>query len=197
MRYIITGLFLFSYLSSFSCYKDLEKSLSSSLQSLEASNAEIERLKLECTQLQSKYEYSQQELVQNRQELQRAREEFVGQAERFRLKELDLESELAASKRARMDIEVSDLAIVIQVMILSPKVKAGFLSWLKPVAGILDNRNLAPKPWLTSFEKTMSVSGFCNHRKIAFKCDASWKCLRIAGGQKPGKLKEFEQFSKS
>ncbi|XP_065064430.1 kinesin-like protein KIF15 isoform X2 [Rhopilema esculentum] len=84
---------------------DSEKSLSSSLQSLEASNAEVDRLKASCTQFQTKYEASQQDLAQSRQEIQQAREELIEQSEKARRKELELQSDLVAAKKSISELE--------------------------------------------------------------------------------------------
>lgn len=76
------------------------------MQSLEASNAEIERLKATCAQTQSKLETSQQDLAQSRQEMQQAREELIEQSEKARKKELELQSDLVAYKRSIAELEV-------------------------------------------------------------------------------------------
>eukprot|EP00794_Sanderia_malayensis_P018958 gene18958-20864_t len=82
-----------------------EKSLSSSLQSLEASNAEIERLKNTCAQLESKLDSTQQDLTQSRQEVQQMREELVEKSEISRKKEIDLQSDLIAARKSIAELE--------------------------------------------------------------------------------------------
>ena len=85
---------------------DLEKSLSSSQQSLEASNAEVDRLKIEFAQIQAKLTSSQNDLEKNRQELQQKKEELINKSETFRIRELELTSELQAIKKSHNDLEV-------------------------------------------------------------------------------------------
>ena len=80
--------------------------MSSSLQSLEASNAEIDRLKTTCVQFQTKLESTQSDLVQSRQEIQQAREELIEQSEKARRKELELGSDLVAARKSIAELEV-------------------------------------------------------------------------------------------
>ena len=87
---------------------DLEKSLSSSQQSLEASNAEIEKIKIELAQVQAKLDTSQNELKQTRQSLQQSSEELITLRENFRKKELELQSDLAAVRKSNNEFEVRD-----------------------------------------------------------------------------------------
>ena len=87
---------------------DLEKSLSSSQQSLEASNAEIEKIKIELAQVQAKLDTSQNELKQTRQSLQQSSEELITLRENFRKKELELQSDLAAVRKSNNELEVRD-----------------------------------------------------------------------------------------
>ena len=87
---------------------DLEKSLSSSQQSLEASNAEIEKIKIELAQVQAKLDTSQNELKQTRQNLRQSSEELITLRENFRKKELELQSDLAAVRKSNNELEVSD-----------------------------------------------------------------------------------------
>ena len=94
---------------------DSDKSLSGSLQSLEASNAEIERLKGTCAQTQSKLDSTQQDLVQCRQEIQQAREELIEQAERARKNELDLQSDLVATRKSITELEVCQDSLLLVV----------------------------------------------------------------------------------
>ena len=86
---------------------DLEKSLSSSQQSLEASNAEIEKIKIELAQVQAKLDTSQNELKQTRQNLRQSSEELITLRENFRKKELELQSDLAAVRKSNNELEVS------------------------------------------------------------------------------------------
>ena len=86
---------------------DLEKSLSSSQQSLEASNAEIEKIKIELAQVQAKLDTSQNELKQTRQNLWQSSEELITLRENFRKKELELQSDLAAVRKSNNELEVS------------------------------------------------------------------------------------------
>ena len=87
---------------------DLEKSLSSSQQSLEASNAEIEKIKIELAQVQAKLDTSQNELKQTRQNLQQSSEELITLRENYRKKELELQSDLAAVRKSNNELEVRD-----------------------------------------------------------------------------------------
>lgn len=84
---------------------DLEKSLSSSLQSLEASNAELERYKSELTQLQGHLDSVKDELHQTREELQQSKEKLVEKDNSFRKKLLESEAEIAASKKTIVELE--------------------------------------------------------------------------------------------
>jgi len=84
---------------------DSEKSLSGSLQSLEASNAEIDRLRTTCAQFQAKLESAQQDVVQCRQESQQVREELIEQSEKARKKELELGSDLVAARKSIAELE--------------------------------------------------------------------------------------------
>ena len=85
---------------------DLEKSLSSSQQSLEASNAEVEKLKIEHAHVQARLDTLQNEQQQNRQSLQQASEEIISKSETFRKKELELQSDLAAVRKSNNALEV-------------------------------------------------------------------------------------------
>ncbi|XP_057291417.1 kinesin-like protein KIF15 isoform X3 [Hydractinia symbiolongicarpus] len=84
---------------------DLEKSLSSSQQSLEASNAEIEKIKIELAQVQAKLDISQNEVKQCRKSLQEASEETISMRENSRKKELELQSDLAAIRKCNNELE--------------------------------------------------------------------------------------------
>lgn len=88
---------------------DLEKSLSSSQQSLEASNAEIEKIKIELAQVQAKLDISQNEVKQCRKSLQEASEETISMRENSRKKELELQSDLAAIRKCNNELEVSKI----------------------------------------------------------------------------------------
>ena len=91
------------------------------MQSLEASNAEVERLKASCTQFQTKYEASQQDLAQSRQEIQQAREELIEQSEKARRKELELQSDLVAAKKSISELEVLYCTLIIKWQLLERK----------------------------------------------------------------------------
>ena len=85
---------------------DIEKSLSSSQQSIEASNAEMEKIKMELAQVQAKLDTSQNELQKNRESFQAQAEELITLTENSRKKELELNSDLAAVRKSNNEFEV-------------------------------------------------------------------------------------------
>ncbi|XP_031571962.1 kinesin-like protein KIF15 isoform X2 [Actinia tenebrosa] len=84
---------------------DLEHSLSSSLLNLEASNAELEKFKIERGQLHSQLETTREDLKQTREGLQKTKERLINEGETYRKKILDLESDLSASMKANAELE--------------------------------------------------------------------------------------------
>ncbi|KAK3746376.1 hypothetical protein QZH41_018195 [Actinostola sp. cb2023] len=84
---------------------DLERSLSSSLLNLEASNAELEKFKVERSQLNSQLESSREELQQTREDLQKMKEKMINEGETHRKKILDLESDHSSLKKANTELE--------------------------------------------------------------------------------------------
>ncbi|XP_028392417.1 kinesin-like protein KIF15 isoform X2 [Dendronephthya gigantea] len=84
---------------------DLEKSLSSSLQSLEASNAELERYKSELTQVQGHLEAVKEELHQTREDLQQSKETLVEKEDSFRKKFLESNAEIESSKKTITELQ--------------------------------------------------------------------------------------------
>ncbi|CAB3988874.1 kinesin KIF15 isoform X1 [Paramuricea clavata] len=84
---------------------DLEKSLSSSLQSLEASNAELERYKSELTQVQGHLESVKEELHQTREDLQQSKEKLVEKEDSFRKKLLESDAEIESSKKTIAELQ--------------------------------------------------------------------------------------------
>ena len=80
--------------------------LSNSKQSLEASHAEIEKIKMELAQVQAKVDTSQNDLQEARQNLQQASEELISKTETFRNKEMELQSDLTAVRKAKNEVEV-------------------------------------------------------------------------------------------
>lgn len=85
---------------------DLEKSLSSSQQSLEASNAEVERIRMELAQVQARLDTSLNELKESRENLQQRTEELVHEKELTRKKEMDSSANEAALRKINNELEV-------------------------------------------------------------------------------------------
>jgi len=78
---------------------------SSSQQSLERSNAEIEKGKIELAQFQAKLHTSLNELLQCRETLKQSNEEINSLHETHRKKELELQSDLAAVRKSNNELE--------------------------------------------------------------------------------------------
>ena len=85
---------------------DLEKSLSSSQQSLEASNAEVERMKMEVAHVQAKVDTLQNDLKESRENVQQKAEELVRERETMRKKEMDFSANEAALRKINNELEV-------------------------------------------------------------------------------------------
>lgn len=86
---------------------DLEKSLSSSQQSLEASNAEVERIRMELAQVQARLDTSHNELRELRENAQQRSEELVRERELARKKEMDFSANEAALRKINNELEVN------------------------------------------------------------------------------------------
>lgn len=84
---------------------ELERSLSNSLLNLEASNAELEKFKLERAQLHAQMESTREELTETRESLQQTKEKLVGQEESFRKKCIDLEADVLSLRKANSELE--------------------------------------------------------------------------------------------
>ncbi|XP_067053137.1 kinesin-like protein KIF15 isoform X2 [Acropora muricata] len=84
---------------------ELERSLSNSLVNLEASNAELEKFKLERAQLQTQLESTREELTETREGLQQMKEKLVGQEESFRKKCIDFDAEVLSLRKANAELE--------------------------------------------------------------------------------------------
>ncbi|KAJ7374653.1 Kinesin-like protein kif15 [Desmophyllum pertusum] len=84
---------------------ELERSLSNSLLNLEASNAELEKFKLERAQLQNQLESKREELTETREGLQQMKEKLVGQEESFRKKCIDLDADVLSLRKANSELE--------------------------------------------------------------------------------------------
>ncbi|XP_068722534.1 kinesin-like protein KIF15 isoform X2 [Montipora capricornis] len=84
---------------------ELERSLSNSLLNLEASNAELEKFKLERAQLQAQLESTREELTETREGLQQMKEKLVGQEESFRKKSIDFDAEVLSLRKANAELE--------------------------------------------------------------------------------------------
>ncbi|XP_020614830.1 kinesin-like protein KIF15 isoform X3 [Orbicella faveolata] len=84
---------------------ELERSLSNSLLNLEASNAELEKFKLERAQLQAQLESNREELTETRESLQQMKEKLVGQEESFRKKCIDLDADVLSLRKANAELE--------------------------------------------------------------------------------------------
>lgn len=84
---------------------ELERSLSNSLLNLEASNAELEKFKLERAQLQAQLESTREELTETREGLQQMKEKLVGQEESFRKKCIDFDAEVLSLRKANAELE--------------------------------------------------------------------------------------------
>ncbi|CAH3020308.1 unnamed protein product, partial [Porites evermanni] len=84
---------------------ELERSLSNSLLNLEASNAELEKFKLEKAQLQAQLESTREELTETRESLQQMKEKLVGQEESFRKKGIDFDAEVLSLRKANAELE--------------------------------------------------------------------------------------------
>lgn len=84
---------------------ELERSLSNSLLNLEASNAELEKFKLERAQLQAQLESTREELTETREGLQQMKEKLVGQEESFRQKSIDFDAEVLSLRKANAELE--------------------------------------------------------------------------------------------
>ena len=85
---------------------DLEKSLSSSQQSLEASNAEVERMKMEIAHVQARVDTLQNELKESRKNIQQKTEELVHERELMRKKEMESSANEAALRKINNELEV-------------------------------------------------------------------------------------------
>ncbi|KAL9974095.1 hypothetical protein ACROYT_G011096 [Oculina patagonica] len=84
---------------------ELERSLSNSLLNLEASNAELEKFKLERAQLQAQLESTREELTETREGLQQMKEKLVGQEESFRKKCIDMDADVLSLRKANAELE--------------------------------------------------------------------------------------------
>ena len=85
---------------------DLEKSLSSSQQSLEASHAEVERVKMEVAHVQAKVDTLRNELRESRENVQQKAEELVRERETTRKKDLEFSANEAALRKINNELEV-------------------------------------------------------------------------------------------
>uniref|UniRef100_A0A7M5WTB1 Kinesin motor domain-containing protein n=1 Tax=Clytia hemisphaerica TaxID=252671 RepID=A0A7M5WTB1_9CNID len=84
---------------------DLEKSLSSSQQSLEASNAEVERMKMDIAHVQARVDTLQNELKESRENIQQKTEELVHERELMRKKEMESSANEAALRKTNNELE--------------------------------------------------------------------------------------------
>ncbi|XP_048576584.1 kinesin-like protein KIF15 isoform X2 [Nematostella vectensis] len=84
---------------------DLERSLSSSLLNLEASNAELEKYKIERGQMMATLDSTREDLEQTRESLQQLKEKHVNESEGHRRKIVELEAGLSSSKKTISELE--------------------------------------------------------------------------------------------